>query len=242
MLDTTAGKPLYEQLKQSLISDILKGVYPYGARVPSEMELSDTYKVSRITVRRALADLVANGYLASQQGIGTFVRFKKDVIKCRTFNGFTESSEEEIRDRRSILLSKEIIPADELLAAKLQVPLKDKILYTHRLMFLHDRPIMLDSAYFPDRMYPGLASLIQDNISTFALLQNTYNKTFARADKTVGAERAGTKEAEHFNCLPGDPLLWVTKVIYDPDETPIHYSSYYILADSCVFTLSVENE
>ena len=242
MLDTTAGIPLYEQLKQTLIGDILKGVYPYGKRVPSETELSDTYKVSRITVRRALADLVANGYLASQQGIGTFVRFKKDVIQCRTFNGFTESSEEEVRDRRSIVLSKEVIPADELLAEKLQVPLKDKILYAHRLMFLHDRPIMIDSAYFPNHMYPGLASSIQDNISTFALMQNMYNKTFARADKTVGAERAGTEEAAHFKCLPGDPLLWVTKVIYDPDETPIHYSSYYILADSCIFTLSVEND
>lgn len=242
MLDTTAGIPLYEQLKQTLVGAILKGVYPYGKRVPSETELSETYKVSRITVRRALADLAAGGYLTSQQGIGTFVRFKKDIIQCRTFDGFTESSEEEVRDRRSIVLSKEIIPADELLAEKLQVPLKDKILYVHRLMFLHNRPIMIDLAYFPDRMYPELESLVQDNISTFSLMRNTYGKTFARADKTVGAERAGTEEAKHFNCLPGDPLLWVTKVIYDSEDVPIHYSSYYILADSCIFTLSVESD
>ena len=241
MLNAAAGIPLYEQLKQSLVADILKGVYPYGKRVPSETELAEIYKVSRITVRRAFADLIANGYLTSQQGIGTFVRFKKDVIQCRTFDGFTESSEEEVRDRQSMVLSKEIIAADELLAQKLQVPPEEKILCVHRLMLLHNRPIMIDLAYFPHQMYPGLASLIQDNVSTFALLRNTYNKTFARADKTVGAERAGTEEAEHLNCLPGDPLLWVTKVIYDSKDTPIHYSSYYILADSCIFTLSVEN-
>lgn len=239
MLDTTVGTPLYEQLKRSLAGDIIKGVYSHGERLPSEIELSGIYKVSRITVRRALAELIAEGYLSSQQGKGTFVRFKKNLIQFRSFGGFTESFSDGTLSKRTTVLSKELVPADEVLAKKLSVPLRESLLGVRRIMFVDDRPYMLDSAYFPDRMYPGLEPLIQDNVSTFALLWNTYKKTFAKVDKTVGAVRAGPEEASRLECVPGDPLLWVTKVIYDPDDTPIHYSSYYVLADSCIYTLTV---
>ncbi|POR03554.1 hypothetical protein AU468_05170 [Alkalispirochaeta sphaeroplastigenens] len=242
MLDVSVGTPLYEQLKQALLANILQEVYPYGQRLPSEAELSDQYKVSRITVRRAVAELIAEGYLTSQQGKGTFVKYKREEMQFRSFGGFTEWLKDGPADKRSIVLSKNFIGADAMLAAKLHVPVGERLLQVRRLMYTDHRPHLLDRAFFIDRLYPGIEDLIFDDVSTFELMWHTYHQVFVRADKTLGAVRAGIEEAEHLGCVPGDPLLWVTKIIYGQKGVPIHYSSYYVPADSCVYTLSVTGE
>lgn len=242
MLDVSVGTPLYEQLKQTLLANILQEVYSHGQRLPSEAELSELYKVSRITVRRAVAELVAEGYLTAQQGKGTFVKHKRDVMQFRSFGGFAESLNDGTANKRSVVLGKEFIAADELLAVKLAVPVGERLLQVRRLMYTDHRPHLLDRAFFVDRLYPGIAERIVDDVSTFKLLWHTYNQVFTRADKTLGAVRAGVEEAAYLECVPGDPLLWVTKIIYGQEGTPIHYSSYYVPADTCSYTLSVAGE
>ena len=73
MTRTEGGKPLYEQLRLALRDDILSGVYPPGAQMPSEIEVGQRYQVSRITVRRAVQELSEEGLLMRIQGKGTFV-------------------------------------------------------------------------------------------------------------------------------------------------------------------------
>ena len=72
-LQTDSSSPLYHQLMQRIIADIEKGAYPVGSRIPPEHELEQLYQVSRVTVRRALAELTAKGLLERKQGKGTFV-------------------------------------------------------------------------------------------------------------------------------------------------------------------------
>ena len=56
ILITESYSPLYKQLMQKLRGDIASGVYPVHSKIPSEQELCDTYQVSRVTVRKALAE------------------------------------------------------------------------------------------------------------------------------------------------------------------------------------------
>lgn len=72
-LEKKSQSPLYQQLMARLKNDILAGVYPSGARIPSEQLLCETYGVSRVTVRKAMLDLVQEGLLVRRQGKGTFV-------------------------------------------------------------------------------------------------------------------------------------------------------------------------
>lgn len=239
MLTQTSSRPLYEQLKQTIIGDIIAGVYSYGDRLPGELGLGDKYGISRITVRRALAELVEEGYLSSQQGRGTFVSYHPIARQLRTFGGFSESFSDGIKNKTSRILSKEIVDAGEEIAEKLKVPADTKVLHLRRLMSDADTPYMLDNAYFIEAMYPSLSSLLADNVSTFSLMISHYGKVFARADKTLGVIRATAEYAELLHCVSGDPLFSITKVIYDPDSVPIHYSHYYVLGDRCVYTLSV---
>jgi len=65
--------PLYRQLKEILKEAIRRGEFRPGDRLPTEMELCETFGVSRITVRQALNELTSEGFLYRQQGSGTFV-------------------------------------------------------------------------------------------------------------------------------------------------------------------------
>ncbi|WP_412076732.1 GntR family transcriptional regulator [Streptomyces xanthophaeus] len=63
----------YEQIVADLQKRIRAGILPAGARLPSEAELAETYGVARGTVRRAVRELEAAGYVRAQQGVGRFV-------------------------------------------------------------------------------------------------------------------------------------------------------------------------
>lgn len=60
--------PLYAQIVESLKRDIENGVYNATERIPAEAELAKQYNVSRITVRRAVDDLVSQGLVEKKQG------------------------------------------------------------------------------------------------------------------------------------------------------------------------------
>lgn len=66
--------PLYEHVKTELLRDIRSGLFAVGCRIPSEARLIERFKVSRITVRRAIRELIQDGYLEAYQGKGVFVR------------------------------------------------------------------------------------------------------------------------------------------------------------------------
>jgi GntR family transcriptional regulator len=73
-VSTDAGVPLHRQLFLVLHDEIDRGVIAPGDPLPTEQTLCDQFGVSRITVRRALADLAEQGYIERRQGVGSFVR------------------------------------------------------------------------------------------------------------------------------------------------------------------------
>jgi GntR family transcriptional regulator len=73
-VSTDAGVPLHRQLFLVLHDEIDRGLIAPGDPLPTEQTLCDQFGVSRITVRRALADLAEQGYIERRQGVGSFVR------------------------------------------------------------------------------------------------------------------------------------------------------------------------
>ena len=77
------------QLRYQQIADELRrprgdGEFAEGGLLPSESELAAAYGVSRVTVRRALAELKRAGLVNSRQGFGWFVRGRRCVSRCAT--------------------------------------------------------------------------------------------------------------------------------------------------------------
>ncbi len=68
-----AQLPLYQQIKNFITENIHNGQYQTDMKIPSEAELGETFKTSRMTVNRALRELTADGILIRKQGQGSFV-------------------------------------------------------------------------------------------------------------------------------------------------------------------------
>ena len=90
-LKADSSSPLYHQLMQRIAADIDRGTYPVGSRIPPEHELEQLYQVSRVTVRRALAELTSEGLLERKQGKGTFVSMPQGNVQLKNLHSFHDS-------------------------------------------------------------------------------------------------------------------------------------------------------
>ena len=93
LTDGKAAIPLYQQVIDIIKNEINSGAYKAGARIPNEFELAESYKVGRVTVRRAIEELVQQGYLTKRQGKGTFVnapKLKRKIRQKGDVQSFTE--------------------------------------------------------------------------------------------------------------------------------------------------------
>lgn len=108
--------PLYQQIYEEIQSSIETGEYVEDQMLPTEKELIEKYGVSRITVRRAIEDLCADGYLIKRQGKGTFVappHMSRAFLQSNLVQSFTDLCASVSVKPGAHVISREIVPARE---------------------------------------------------------------------------------------------------------------------------------
>ena len=149
--------PLYLQIKQYITDKIDSGHWPVGHRISTELELTEQFKVSRMTVNKAIRDLVAEGKLQRRPRVGTFVCAPDDKAESPLLD--IQNIAEEVKLRGKTYSSKVIkqasMLADETVAIKLGVMLNSPIFYSEIIHFEDNSPIQyelrwVNSAYAPD--------------------------------------------------------------------------------------------
>ena len=80
----TQPELLYQTVENDILKKIVSGELPGGSQIPTETELCKQYKVSRITVRRAVQNLIDQSLLYRLRGKGTFVNPSKLTLKRGT--------------------------------------------------------------------------------------------------------------------------------------------------------------
>ncbi len=65
--------PIYEQIKNAIREEILKGSLKSGEKLPSVRNLARELSISILTVKKAYDELESEGFIESRQGLGTFV-------------------------------------------------------------------------------------------------------------------------------------------------------------------------
>ena len=141
--------PLHTQLRDVLRARILDGEYPQDSQMPSESELGNLFKVSRITVRQALGDLQKEGLIFKIHGKGTFVAKPKTFQNVSTLQGLAESMTGRGYEVINRLRSFKFIGADKLVAERLQVAEGDMVAQIKRVRLINREPISLEITYLP---------------------------------------------------------------------------------------------
>jgi len=219
-LDKNSHEPLYRQLAKLLISQIHAGDYQAGNRLPSERELSESYKVSRITARQAIDLLFEDGLIFREQGRGTFVAEPR-MRHLQGLTSFTEDMQARGFTPYSRILTKEVLKADGELQSSLRISAGQRILHLVRLRMADDRPIALQASYISLASCPGLENEDFKDQSLFALLRSKYYLYPTWTEVDIQAVPASKEEALLLEIRPTDPLLVVRGKTFTDSFEPI---------------------
>ena len=243
MLKQDSSVPLYKQLSDIIRQSIDSGELKSGDKIPTEIELSNMYNISRITVRKAISDLVQLGVIVKKQGKGTFVNMPKIERKIQYLLSFTEACKANGLTVTNKILKKEVIDADPEDKKSLKLDDDDKLVYIQRLRCTTGDPLMLENNYFSFKKYKFLLNEDLDG-SLYELLAKKYQITpsdpeNSRKDKTsIEIVKASKTEHELLNVPIGEPLFYIKTLIVDSLDQPIHIGKQYVIGERYKFVLS----
>ena len=227
-LKTENFSPLYAQLMDQIRSDIHRGLYAVGSRIPPEHELEITYGVSRVTVRRALQELTAEGMLERKQGKGTFVAQPRAEIRERRLQSFHDACRAEGRVPGARVLRVTEKPGDARDRAELLIPEDASVLECKRLLTADGVPVMLENHHF-SMAYAWLANA-DLNGSLYRMLQE-YGVRAEKAVYDLCQRKADGAEAALLEVAPGTMLMRIHMLVYDQKSRPLHSSDQTICGD-----------
>ena len=228
-----SASPLYRQLMQRIRADIASGVYAVHSRIPSEAELGAAYQVSRVTVRKALAELTREGLLRRMQGNGTYVcapRLKSNLTEITSFHqaclmmGCTAGTK---------VISAGMAIAEESIREKLGSD-TDEVVEIVRLRMADDVPVMLETNCFTMKY----SALLRENLtgSLYHLLSQQGIEA-ASGVHEISLCYANAHQAKLLEVEVGTALLQLDQVIYDQHGQPLHTSHQVIRGDRFTFRI-----
>ncbi|WP_039075582.1 MULTISPECIES: transcriptional regulator FrlR [Bacillus] len=238
MLNNGSSTPLYIQLKQIITDDIKKGVYSPTAKLPTESELCSKYNVSRITVRKAILDLVEEGYLIRQQGKGTFVKSPKLKRELIAVNGYSEFMESAGKKPKHQVLSHAIISAAKPIAEKLQINPESPVVELKRILYNDDQPLTFEVTHYPLDLFPGIDAFIADGVSMHDILKQQYKVVPTHNTKLLNVVYAQQEESKYLDCDIGDALFEIDKTAFTLNDQPIYCSLFLMHTNRVTFTIN----
>ena len=172
-----------------------------GAAIPPERELCARFEVSRMTLRRAIEELVRDGYLDRQHGRGTFVS-RPRIAQPLTMTSFSEDMRRRGYVPGSRTLSLRRRPAGARLGRRLEISPSAKVLEAERLRLADDQPMAIETLSLPLEFVPGLTADDLVNASLYELLESRYGIVIGSGRQTIEPTVTDETESE----LLGVPL------------------------------------
>lgn len=230
---------LYEQIKAGIKELIKTNNLKPGDKIPNESELCGIFDVSRITIRRAIKELGEEGVIEVIRGKGTFVRASKKDLHLLNLKGFTEGLSTEENNIVKEILHKGIITDDGEIS-KAFAHEQSEFVELVRLVKDAEGPFSVDYAYLPLNIYPGIQDLLDDSVSTFAVIRETYKVPFIKVKKEIEYVHPPAELCKYLGINKTSSVILVKKIIYGPDGAPVHYSKYYMVGERVKFYIEAD--
>ncbi len=233
-LEKKSQNPLYQQLMLRLKNDIRAGIYPAGGRIPSEQQLCDTYNVSRVTVRKAILDLVQEGLLVRKQGKGTFVAVQRLQRDLRHITSFSEACAQRGQKAETRFISAQLTDASSEEAQLLGLTDGEQVFELIRLRMIDGEPVMLEVNRFP-----AAFAYLKDEASEHSLYGclQTHGIIPTSAQHDISLGYATPMAAKYLGTEPGNALLLLDELIHDQHGQPLHLSRQWIRGDKFTFRI-----
>ncbi|MFC5862490.1 phosphonate metabolism transcriptional regulator PhnF [Acidicapsa dinghuensis] len=214
---------LYEKVEEVLAAEIATGELRPGDRLPSEDELLTRFGVSRITVRRAIQNLVQRGVVEIQRGRGTFVLAPRISQELTKLTGFVEDMMVHGRKASAKVLSRDEVAANATVARQLGISKGTRVVRIERVRLADSVPMSLDETYLP--LAIG-RQIVRNDLRVkpiFTLLEEKYGVPLTEAEYKLEASAASAHVAEALSIEENAPILRIERTTFTTDGRPIDY-------------------
>ncbi|MDF2152350.1 histidine utilization repressor [Vibrio sp. CAU 1672] len=212
------SSPLYIQIKHFIVGKIDSGEWPVGHRIATELALTEQFGVSRMTVNKAIRDLVNEGRLQRRPRLGTFVcppesKAESPLLDIRNI---ADEIANRGRTHHSKVRQQLALKADDAIAIKLGVMLGTTVFYSEIIHYENDSPIQLELRWVNSQYAPQY--LQQD----FTLITpNQYlsdNCPLSAIEHTVEAIVPDSRIRQDLHMQTNEPCLLLNRRTWSEDK------------------------
>jgi GntR family transcriptional regulator len=224
---STPAGPKYLAVREHLRRRV--SALPEHTLLPPEPVLCAEYGVSRITLRRAVDGLVADGHLVREQGRGTYVtrpgiRHEYRESFVHRIAGFSSVMSETGAQVGTSVLTQRVVLAPPAVAAELRLSPADDVVEVVRLRSVDGAPNHVAHTFLPESLFPKSAEQDFSEGSLYEYLRREYAADLAHARIVVDVDTAAPDEAELLQVVAGSPLLVVRTTVRDSADHPLLHS------------------
>jgi GntR family transcriptional regulator len=221
-LEYNSVVPLYEQVKETIRQEILKGCLKPRQKLLTEGEYVARFKVSIITIRRAIAELVKEGLVEKKQGKGIFVSAPKyqKSFSSRVMS-FTETCTANGLKAGAQLLKADMTVPDLKILEQLGLPEHTPTVHIVRLRLADDTPCVVEDNNFPPE-FSWLLSMNLENVSLYRLLREKRGIEILPGPLTLKIIRADKAVSELLRVPRNTPLLRSDGLLFQASGEALH--------------------
>ena len=223
--------PLYSRIQTVLAGEIAAGDLRVGDQLPTEDRLIARFGVSRITVRRAIQNLVDRGLVEIRRGKGTFVTAPRITQDLSELSGFVEDMHALGRKPTARVVRKEIVTADATVAGQLALTRGERVVRIRRVRLADGIPLSFDETYLPLEIGK---KIMTDNLKAepiFSLLERKYNVPLVEAEYKLDAVAADAEVAAALKVKQGSPVFRIERTSYSTGKRPVDYETLHYRGD-----------
>ena len=221
-------RPLYEEIKETLIARLAADHWRPGELLPSEFKLAEEFRVSQGTVRRALDDLVTQGLLARHQGRGTAVTQHKPF---GFFHLFRDDGARELPESKTLRISVHTATRSERDALELEEG--KKVIRVIRVRYLNLEPKIYETISLAHDLFAPIAKIDARDLpnTVYNLYEREFGVPVVGKRERLRALSASQVEARYLNVDVGTPLLEIECLAYSHRQQPIEFRISRCLTD-----------
>lgn len=235
-LDRSSPIPLYFQVAQQIERAIEQGDLQPGSRLGNEIQLADSYGLSRLTMRRAIQELVNKGLLVRKRGVGTQVvhgQVRRPVELTSLYDDLARANQ---KPTTRVLLH-ETVPAPDHVAVALGQAPGTEVVRIERLRLTTNEPLAILRNWLP----VGIARFSTDELrdrGLYALLRAS-GVNIRVAAQRIGARAGKSAETQLLSVRRGAPVLTMERTAYDDSGTAVEFGSHVYRADNYSFEMTL---
>lgn len=215
---------LYLKIKDDLLAKIEEGIYKPNQTIPTELELSAYYQVSRPTIRHAIELLVKQGYLEKRKKRGTIVcnhKIEQDFTKF--IASFDSQMHQKGRSTKTKVLSFHQETANEEICQALHLNKNDLVFKLVRLRYVDNNPNVLVTTYIPYHLFKEFEQIDFSQVSLYDMFEK-YHHPVCKISRLLEVMLADETVSDLLNIEKNSPIFYFHSYGKDVNQTVIEYS------------------